>query len=322
MNLSTSRTRRVLAALAVVSLLGVGMLAGCSGTDGDDGSEASGGSSDPGGSAADVPAAGAREAADGVGSGGGSGSSGDVPAESPVVLQEAAIIKTGAIELESDDVGQVVTKVKGLVLTSGGRISSEDTATDAHGQEIRSQIELQVPVGRFEQVYEEIPTYATLVDTKQSAEDVTGRVADINSRVRSAQDSIDTLRQLFSQATKLGDVITLERELSQRQADLEALEAQQRSLSAQTTMSTILVSITQPDPDAATAPKDHDQAGFVAGIKAGWDGLVTFVVGLSHFLGLVLPIGSMLLLVGLGAWLVVRRLMPRRSRPAQPQPSE
>jgi hypothetical protein len=312
--------RICVAALAVVTVLGVGALAGCGGNDGSDDGTASSGSSGAGGSG-DAPSGTSREAFDEGGSGGASDSAGAAPTASPVVLQDAAIIKTGAIELESDDVGQVITKVKGLVLTSGGRISSEDTATDSRGQEIRSRLELQVPVGTFEQVYDEIPSYATLVDTKQSAKDVTGQVADINSRVRSAQDSIDTLRQLFSQATKLGDVITLERELSQRQADLEALEAQQRSLNAQTTMSTILVSVTEPDP-VATAPKDHDQAGFVSGIKAGWDGLVTFVVGLSHFLGLVLPIGSLLVLVGLGVWLAVRRVMPRRSPPAQPQPSE
>jgi hypothetical protein len=239
----------------------------------------------------------------------------------PISLQTAAIIKTGSIELESDDVGGVIDKIRGLVLTSGGRISSEDTATNRDGEEVRSRIELQVPVAKFDSAFNEIPGFATLIDKKSSEEDVTGQLADVNSRVRSAEDSIDQLRALFGQATKLGDIIALERELSQRQADLEALQAQQRSLNAQTTMSTILVSIRTPDVVAAEEA-DEDQDGFVAGIRDGWDGMVTFVVGASHALGIVLPLGSLILVVGGAGWLVVRRFSGRRPPPVQPQPSE
>jgi hypothetical protein len=326
MTLRTTRSR--IASIALIAACAVVGLSACTGGSNDDSgaaSESAGGGGDV--APADSPTrAGIPESGQAIDSGGSAGNGSDsiIPGGgvSPVVLQDAAIIKTGAIELESDDVGQAITKIKGLVLTSGGRISSEDTATNASGEEFRSRIELQVPVGKFDAVYDEIPTYGTHADRKQSSKDVTGELADVNSRVRSAQDSIDQLRELFSRATKLGHVITLERELSERQADLEALEAQQRSLNAQTTMSTILVSITEPQPVATTKTKDDDQAGFVSGIKKGWDGMVTFVVGTAHAVGLVLPIASLLLVVALSVWLIVRRFTPRRDAPVQPQPSE
>jgi hypothetical protein len=313
-----SRLATVSAITSAVALLA---LAGCSGSNGDSDSAGDGGSSR---GIADEPQAAAPEAGEDFASGGDSGdgaSRGGDDLVSPISLQPAALIRTAVIELQSEDVGDVITKIHGLVLTSGGRITSEDTATNEDGEEVRSRIELQVPVAKFDAAYDEIPSYATLVDQKQSTEDVTGQLADVNSRVKSAQESIDQLRLLFSRATRLGDVITLERELSQRQADLEALQAQQRSLDAQTTMSTIMVSIGTPDV-VAQVKKDEDQAGFVSGIKKGWDGMVTFVVGTAHAVGLVLPLGSLLIVIGLAVWVLVRRFIPRRESPVQPQPSE
>jgi hypothetical protein len=157
--------------------------------------------------------------------------------------------------------------------------------------------------------------------TKQTAtEDVTAKLADVNSRVESAKASIAQLRRLFDRATALGQVIRLERELSQREADLESLQAQQRSLTAQTTMSTILVAITLPPTVSTPPPTDDHQAGFVSGIKKGWDALVTFVVATSHALGLVLPLGALTLALGLALWLLIRRLTPRGT--GSPQPTE
>jgi hypothetical protein len=301
------------ATLAALALLA---LAGCSGSGND--SESSGDSAMPVAGSAPADASAPGKGSVDEASGGGAGTGRDID---PISLQTAALIKTGSIELESDGVGGVIDKIRGLVLTSGGRISSEDTSTNRDGEEVRSRIELQVPVAKFEDAFNEIPSFATLIDKKSSEEDVTGQLADVNSRVKSQEDSIDQLRLLFGQATKLRDIIALERELSQRQADLEALQAQQRSLNAQTTMSTILVSIRTPAAVAAEQA-DEDQAGFVAGIKDGWNGMVTFVVGTSHALGLILPLGSLIVVAGAAVWLLVRRFSGRQEPPVQPQPSE
>ena len=90
-----------------------------------------------------------------------------------------------------------------------------------------------------------------------------------------------------------------------------------------TTMSTITVSVSLVENESAPPQGDDGQAGFVAGIKQGWDGFVTFVVGTSHFLGLVLPFGVLALVLGWIAWIVVRRrgLIPSAPAPNQPQPT-
>jgi hypothetical protein len=247
------------------------------------------------------------------------GGQGSDPSKTPTLTPQA-LIKTAAIELRSDDIQAIIDKVYGLALTTGGSVDSEDTSTDERGRVTHSRMTVRVPVGKFDDSVDRIVNMATDHALKTSTEDVTTQLANVNSRVESAKASIAQLRALFDRAKSLGQVIKLERELSQREADLESLQAQQRSLNAQTTMSTILVTMSLP-PETAPAPtKDTDQAGFVSGIKTGWDALVTLVVGTSHVVGLGLPLAALAVLLGLAGWPLIRRFAPRRG--GEPQPSE
>lgn len=239
----------------------------------------------------------------------------------PSSLEGAAVIKTAAVTLEADDVYQVLTQIGDLAVTVGGQVASEETSTDRDGQQVSSWLQLQVPVTRFDDAFERISGLGTLLSKTRSSEDVTAQVADVESRVTSARESIAQLQRLFARATTLGQVITLERELSRREADLESLQAQQRSLSARTTMSTIVVNVSQTDKSTSVSD-DLAQGGFVSGIKKGWDGLVTFVVASAHVLGLVLPLGTLALIVAAVVWYVARRFRPRLQPAVPARPSE
>ncbi|MEP6666988.1 MAG: DUF4349 domain-containing protein [Nocardioidaceae bacterium] len=243
----------------------------------------------------------------------------------PAVLTESSLIKTGTVSLESEDIGRVLTRIYSIVASTGGGISKEDTTTDRKGQEIRSLLVLRVPVDEFDSTINEVSTLGTLVSKARSERDVTTAVIDIDSRVRSAQRSIATLRTLFSRATRLGDIIRLESELSQREADLESLQSQQRALADKTTMSTLTVTIdqpTKPQPKPQTKNNDDKAGGFVSGIKKGWDAMKTTVLAVGHGLGLVLPLGTLILLVAAIVFWGVRRWVPARpTRVAEDGPS-
>lgn len=321
--MTTRPASRKLAVLsAIAALAAVTVVGGCSGGGSDDTSSGDSaqfiegnGADEPAAEPEDLSADDAFSGATRSESGGGSTTE---QVSEQLDLGDAALIKVGVIELVSDDIGTTINKIEDYALLTGGRIDSEETATDEDGEEVSSRMTLKVPVDRFDAAYEKIAAMADLASKQRSTEDVTARLADIDSRVESAKDSIAQLRTLFAQATKLGEVIALERELSGREADLESLQAQQRALHAKTSMSTIQVTISQPPPEATPKPKeDKDQAGFVAGIKDGWDGLVTFVVGTSHALGLVLPLGALFAVLALLLWPLARRLTGRRGLQAQ-----
>jgi hypothetical protein len=229
-----------------------------------------------------------------------------------------SVIKTGSVALRSNQIGHVLVQVYGIVGGVGGDVSSENTSTDAEGRAVRSLMTLQVPVEDFDTTLNDLSRLGRLVDRARSAKDVTTEVADISSRVTSAQRSIATLRRLFDRARRLGDVIRLESELSQREANLESLQAQQRALHDRTTMSTITMTIERlPASVTKTKVASHRAGGFVSGVRQGWHALSRTTIAVGHGLGVVLPLGTVvLLLAGLGLWFV-RRFAPRPASAAK-----
>lgn len=297
------RSRRALVTSAVAACLVLLGVSGCSGGSSSDNSTSAGGATDmgrpQGAVSGDTAGRGATPAKQ---------ASSPTSSTADLVLGDRALIRTAQVSLRSADVASVRAKIDQLVARIGGYVASEDTSTNTDGTEVSSHLELAVPVADFNQALDDVSSFGKVISQSSSAQDVTARVVDVNSRVKSAHDSIAQLRLLFSRATKLGDVIALESELSQREADLEALQSEQRDLTARTTMSTISVDVTT---SAKPVPvNSHKTGGFVSGIREGWHEMVSFIVAFGHGVGLVLPLGSLALLAGLAAWVAVRRLIP------------
>ena len=100
-----------------------------------------------------------------------------------------------------------------------------------------------------------------------STDDVTAQYVDTESRVKTMQASVDRVRALMSQATKLGEIVALEAELSRRQADLEATQSQLAALKDSVALAPVEVRLSTDEQVLAEA---DDSTGFLAGLKAGW----------------------------------------------------
>jgi Flp pilus assembly protein TadB len=125
--------------------------------------------------------------------------------------------------------------------------------------------------------------------------------------------SIARLLQLEASATDTTNLIAIETAISDRQGELESLEAQQRGLDDQISMSTITLILRS---DAAAPP--IKPADFWSGLGAGWGAFVAFWAGTLVILGVLLP---WLVFLGAAAVItvfVVRLVRRRAARAATP----
>jgi len=291
-----------LAAAGVLVLLG-----GCS-SDGDAGSSSSDVSAQDAGSAAREPAAAPADGAAPVASTGKGSAGGGT-------IEEQKVISTGNVQLRSDDVGQAIFDVRKVVDGYRGTIAEDDTETDDDGAPLRSRMVVRIPTADFDHAMTELEKVATLVSSKRQSQDVTTQVLDMDARVESQRRSIDRIQVLFDHATSIKDIVSIESELSRRQADLESLESQQRYLADQTSMSTITLSVERtgkPEPK----PEHHDAAGFLAGLSGGWGAMKAFLVGVATVAGALLPWVVLALLLAIPGWPLARRLRRRTTSAA------
>ena len=303
-----SRAAGVLTAITMTALL-----ASCSSSSDDSGADggdsassalADGTSRELAGSSGS-DAGGAKDAASDRGT-----SSGARPAAAPAT--ERAIIATGAVSLVSKDVAEARREVQRIVDARGGDVTEEDTETDDEGETSYARLVLRVPSPVFGETMEDLEQAAKLRSSTRGSEDVTTQVIDTRVRVRAQEASLERVELLLAEAKTLKDVIWIESQLTSRQADLDSLKSQQAWLEDQTSLSTITVDISAAVGEAREKP-DDEPAGFLAGLEGGAKALgATFVV-VSTVVGALLPFAVLALVLGLPAWLVVRRR--RAARP-------
>lgn len=304
------------AAVGVVLLLALAPLA-CSGSDdslGDSGAgdaeagvavDEAASTTAAGGDAAETAMADGDSSADGA---------------APGVLTEAAQVGgapadgrqrtfTASLELDVDRLDTAVAEAAGVVEGLGGFSATEDVDL---GSARVATITYRVPAERFRRALEELGGLGELRQQDVQGDDVTGAVADLESRVTTLRTSVTRLQGFLGEATDVNQIASLEGELTRREAELASVEAQRRSLADQVALSTVTVAFDAARSDPAPV-EDDDRTlpTFLGGLEAGWDAAVAVVAVLLAGAGLLLPFLPLLVVAALlWRWRRGRRVAP------------
>jgi hypothetical protein len=303
-----------MAAPLALPLAGLLALTGCT----------SGASDDSGGGqaaarAAEGGAGGEAEAADEASRSAGAADADAAASDAVPELTPEHLIRTADLTVLRDDVAGGHAEAVALAERAGGYVGSESTDRDADG-DARSTLTLLVPQERYEEVLSDLSDLGELVEREVDTEDVTDQVVDVESRIATQEESVRRVRALMDEAESISDIVALETELSTRQADLEALRAQQESLRGQTAMATITLELREPH---ASPRRDEEQGDESAApsigdaLSGGWHAFVTSLAWAGAVVVAVLPFAVTLLLLALVAR-ALRQRMLTRAAPAGP----
>ncbi|MEU8543795.1 DUF4349 domain-containing protein [Streptomyces sp. NPDC048717] len=248
------------------------------------------------------------------------GSKGAPSSRTPVAKRQH-IIRTADLSVRVRSVEASAASARELAAKAGGRVETETTQREdgdlRYSDEslVTSRLVLRVPEDHYDEVLAELAGSGELLSRKADAKDVTDQVVDVESRIATQRASVARVRKLMDQATRLSDVVSLEGELSRRQADLEALLAQQTSLRDRTSLAGITLTLSEKRTDApAGKDDDGDRPGIVDSLAGGWHALVASVGWLLVVLAALAPwLGVAALAYAVWRWLVRPRLR-RRSR--------
>ena len=291
---------------AVVALMA--LLAACTGShkSAASGSAASAkaGSTEFGANQAAVPAPADARTASGAGGATADGSTA-TGAKAVALTDPRALIRNASLTVQVKhgvNVSAQADKAGAIATAAGGEVYGDDRTS---GDNATASLTLKVPPDSLVPVLDRLAALGVEQSRQVSTQDVTQQVADVSSRVTSARAAVATLTALYQHATKIGDIIAIESQLSQRESDLEALEAQQRALAAQTSAATIHLYLSgESSLPAKTKPADK---GFIAGLKAGWRHFTAAAVAVATALGALLPFLLLLVVVVAALRLILKR---------------
>jgi hypothetical protein len=222
---------------------------------------------------------------------------------SPVDIQQ--ITRSATMVLIVPDAASAATRLRSVAITHGGIVTTENVMSGAKNSYSQSTVVLSVPADQLDGALTDIAAIGEVQLRTIQSTDVTAKVADVDARIKTMRESIARMQALLTRAGSVAEIAQVENELTQRQANLESLLAQQKALSQRVAQSPITVTLsTQPIVVEPPAP----QTGFLAGLSAGWKALKSFTVGALTVVGALLPFLVVLaLIVAPVVWLVRRR---------------
>lgn len=284
------------ALLAATTLAAALVLTGCGAGDS--------GSKDTAGSAAEAPAANGGEAGRDAAAGAPEGAGAGAP---DLRIDQRAIIYTGTMRVQVNDVDSAAREATTVVTRAGGFVGGDERRS-ADDDDAVAELELRVPAAQFTAVVEEIAKLGRQQSREINTQDVTEETVDLDARITSQRARVESARRLLARASSITDLVSLENELGRREADLASLEAKKRRLADLTALSTITVSLAGP---AAKATDEKAETGFLVGLRGGWKAFVISMTVLLTVLGALLP-----WLVAFGVPVVVLLVLLRRRRKA------
>lgn len=152
------------------------------------------------------------------------------------------IIYTASIAVEVNDVAAATSEASRIMQGFGGLLFGQETTG---GTEPRTVLVFRVLPDDFSEALDALGSIGTVRNQQVSADDVTERVVDLESRINTAAASVERLRALLQGATNLSDIADLENQLLQRETNLETLRGQLRTVQDQVDLATITLTITE-----------------------------------------------------------------------------
>lgn len=211
------------------------------------------------------------------------------------------IVTTAWLTLRVESVTAGITEVSALVASAGGAIQQQDLTTADGAQ--TATIVVRVPATGLDAFLAQVESLGTVENVSRQATDVTQQRIDLDARIGALTASVSRLRQLLDEAGSVADLVAVETELANRQAELDGLTAQRDYLADQVSLSTVTITLLPTvQAGGAQAP------GFLAGLQNGIAALGASIGIAITALGFLLPFLLILAVIAVPvAWVLVRR---------------
>jgi hypothetical protein len=164
----------------------------------------------------------------------------------PVVFQTSGfgrdIIFTADLTVAVPDVATAGEEATRQIQLLGGFLFGQRTTGDPTPMSI---LTFKVSPDDFQEALDRLGSIGDLRSQNVSADDVTERIVDVQSRINTAEASVERLRALLDAAVDIKTIVELENELLERETLLETMRGSLRTLEDQVALATIVLTITE-----------------------------------------------------------------------------
>jgi hypothetical protein len=228
-------------------------------------------------------------------------------------VDQRSIVYNGSINIRVEGVVDAADHATTIATGLGGFVADDTRTISDSGSQ--ATLVLRVPADKFDSALDSLAKLGTEEGRQVNADDVTETLVDLDARIATQQASLARVRDLLARASTIGEIVSLENDLTNRQATLDSLTQRREKLSGLVALATITVYFYGP-----TGPivEEKPDTGFLAGLRGGWDGFLSSVTVVLTVAGWLLPWA---IAIGVPLWLILWIVRRRRRRLAGATPT-
>jgi len=213
-----------------------------------------------------------------------------------------SIVRNGDMEvkIKKGTFSRNWARAAAIATKHGGSVAGS-SADQVKGQLSRGTITVRIPSKELDAAVADFQALGKVVRLSTSSSDVSSQIVDFDARLRAAQARELQLLELLKQARTVSDSLQVGTSLSEVRTEIESLQGQKSSIQNQVDLSTMTVSIYEPQA-APEDPRPIARGQLGQAWNKALDSAETTVSSIVIGAGRILPLA----LLGLIVWAVVR----------------
>jgi hypothetical protein len=235
----------------------------------------------------------------------------DAPPEAEGVKKDPSprkIVYTANVRLTVENFAKAEQELDQLLEAHKGYII-KSVLHGSPGSRRSGEWQVRVPVDQFKKFQAAVIKLGELESSSLDSQDVTEEFYDLKTRIKNREAREQTLRDIYKKATKVEELIPIDREIQQVRLEIEREQGRLQLLTKLTEMTTVTITIRE---RGAFVPPESASFGTKAGrtfsdslgtLEQFGQGLALFAVALTPWLPLVA-------LIAVPSWLLLRRRRP------------
>jgi len=206
------------------------------------------------------------------------------------------VVSNAQMSLKVDNAQKALADSQSIVIGMGGYVENSNSS-QLEGQLPMATCVFRVPCTRFDDTIQRFRSLGSVLTETIQADDVTLQYADINARLKVIRIEEQQYLTMLRNAKRTGEIMEIRDRLSQVRQQIESMDAQQKALMDQASLSTISVTFQQ----RIEAGKPEVPSNWV---DETWGSAVNALSAVGRFLGRIVIFLFVFSPIWLGALLV------------------
>lgn len=227
----------------------------------------------------------------------------DTSKEKPLEDSARKVIKRASLTVETIGYDDTLNGIANLSETMGGYIENSDLMGKGYGntnfQSRRAHFTIRIPKKNFDEFLNKISTISNILQKQVNGEDITSQYIDTEARLKTLNVREERVLELLKKATKLEDVLQLEKELSNIRYEIENLTGSLKKMDNLVELTTVNIEVIEVSQITKVEgmPKSIWQKTALVfkqslnSLGTILQGLYLFIIGLIPYLVIIIPIG-------------------------------